>query len=362
MSSDTLERPVKMDLIMSGIDLSEFEEDIKRLNLPLGGAGRALAATDTLFADISYYQVPVTNAYPYQFLSFRSNDGTYQDPHFASNLAWAKHSADTGILLGFIVYFVYETNWQQTLATFKAMVGTPHAKMAVMIDVESWGGKIGGNQSAALNALRAALVSWLGNKKRVIAYGNAGDLNNLFPQRGDIGIDLANYSGNPDFPYKLCHQFSDKYNTPPFGACDMNSADGMTPAQFAAALGLVATPPAPPKPRPAGPTLIKSPGMLKPGQSIVSPSGHYVTVFQADGNLVEYNWVTGHADWNSKTNGKGATALEVQGDGNAVIYKGSTALWSTRTAGKGAVFLQQQDDDNLVLYTQAGNKPVWSTK
>jgi hypothetical protein len=49
----------------------------------------------------------------------------------------------------FIVHFVYRPNWQQTVDTFTSQVVTPHPKMAVMIDVESWGGQIRGNQSAA---------------------------------------------------------------------------------------------------------------------------------------------------------------------------------------------------------------------
>jgi hypothetical protein len=32
---------------------------------------------DSLFADVSEFQVPVDDSYPYQIFSFRSNDGTY---------------------------------------------------------------------------------------------------------------------------------------------------------------------------------------------------------------------------------------------------------------------------------------------
>jgi hypothetical protein len=34
---------------------------------------------DTLFADVSEFQVPVNDSYPYRVLSVRVCDGTYQD-------------------------------------------------------------------------------------------------------------------------------------------------------------------------------------------------------------------------------------------------------------------------------------------
>jgi hypothetical protein len=214
--------------------------------------------TDTLYADVSSYQPDASKKYPHQFIAFRSNDGTYQDAHLAANLAWARAAVKSGKLLGYIVYFVYETNWQQTLATFQQMVGTEHnRRQAVMIDVESWGGKILGDHSPDINKLREAVIAWLFSlrprwqrlglwrawfksldRKRVIGYGNAGDLNTIWRHRGDASIVLADYTGNPSFPAEIAHQFSNNTNCPPFGACDMNSADGRTPRQFARQLGM----------------------------------------------------------------------------------------------------------------------------
>ena len=44
--------------------------------------------TDTLFADVSEFQVPVNDSYPYRVLSIRVCDGTYRDHNFAANYAW----------------------------------------------------------------------------------------------------------------------------------------------------------------------------------------------------------------------------------------------------------------------------------
>jgi hypothetical protein len=214
--------------------------------------------TNTLFSDVSEFNDPVKDGYPYKFLAIRSNDGTYRDKHFAQNLAWAKAATDAGHLVGFAVYFVFEENWQATFETFKSQVGVPHEKMAVFIDIESWGGRIRGDHSTQLNALRAAVLQWLRSfrskiawtvdivfgrqVRRVAAYGNSADLNNLWPKRGSIAVGLAAYGSNPQFPGKLFHQFTDRANTAPFGRpTDLNSADGLTPAQFAGKLGLLST-------------------------------------------------------------------------------------------------------------------------
>lgn len=322
--------------------------------------------TDTLFADVSEFQVPVNDLYPHKFLSFRSNDGTYYDQKFDHNYAWAKTAANSGKLTGFIVYFVWEPNWQQTVQILKSRIGTPHAKMAVMIDIESWGGRISGNQSAGLNGARESIIAWLGgNRKRVIGYGNAGDLNSLWPQRGDTKVIYANYGGNPGFPGAIAHQFADNYVSAPFGACDINSADGYTPAAFAAALGLSAAPaPKPPTPKP--PVPVKggdrwtSPIAVTGGHSIRSSNG-YTCTFQTDGNLVARN-PRNAVLWATYTNNQSALKLQVQSDGNVVIYNNRLQpIWNTGTSGRGNVTLIMQTDGNLVLRTTSTGLPVWNS-
>jgi hypothetical protein len=83
-----------------------------------------------------------------------------------------------------------------------------------------------------------------------------------------------------------------------------------------------------------------------------NPAHNYKTecylTMQSDGNLVLYSWFTEHAKcgltstlgficplgwyavWSSETNGNPGAHLEVQNDGNVVIYasNGATPLWS----------------------------------
>jgi len=207
----------------------------------------AVPVTDTLYADVSEWQRPVDDSYPYRVIAIRSNDGTYRDKNWASNYAWCKRRCDENALVFFIVYFVWRQNWQQTVDTLKNLVGQPHPRMAVMIDVESWQGQIIGNQSDGLNNAYRAVADWLGDRRRVIAYGNRGDLNSLWPYKPvGLRIVLASYGSNPGYPGKIAHQYTNGEGyggglpevCPPFGKCCMDSADGLTPEQYATACGI----------------------------------------------------------------------------------------------------------------------------
>nr|WP_232535144.1 hypothetical protein [Nocardia terpenica] len=204
---------------------------------------------DSLFADVSEFQVPVDDSYPYQIFSFRSNDGTYQDHNFAQNYAWAASAADSGRIACFIVYMYWRSNWQDTINTHKSMVGQaggPHPKMISMLDVES-GGNPGGDQSDGINRAYWGLTDWLGATPRVIGYANAADFDSMWPTRPDgLRVIGAGWGSNPNLPGQIAHQYTDGQGyggglpegAPPFGNCDMNSADGLSPQDFANACGV----------------------------------------------------------------------------------------------------------------------------
>ena len=209
---------------------------------------------DTIFADVSEFQCPVDDSYPYQVLSFRSNDGTHRDANFYQNYGWAAAAADAGRLSCFIVYFYWRQNWFDCVNTLRDMVeraGGPHPKMVVMIDLES-GGNPGGDQSDGANRAYWNLVDWLGgNEERVIGYANLGDARSMWQTRPDkLELIMAGYGQNPNYPGQIAHQYTDGQGyggglpegCAPFGNCDMNSADGLSPEDFAATCGVGTAP------------------------------------------------------------------------------------------------------------------------
>jgi hypothetical protein len=92
---------------------------------------------------------------------------------------------------------------------------------------------------------------------------------------------------------------------------------------------------------------------------LLSCDGRFKLVLGGDGNLVLYQGST--ALWSSQTSGKGGTTAYMQGDGNFVIYTASgSPVWSSGTAGNSGATLSVQDDGNVVIYSASG-KGVWST-
>lgn len=200
----------------------------------------------TFWSDVSEWQCPVDDSYPYPVLSIRSNDGTYTDQNFAENYAWAMSALAAGRLRCLIVYLVYRQNWAADLATLQAAVGgAPPDGTVFMLDVESWSGAITGDNSTLINNLYGAVAAWVGDPRRVIGYGNPSDLATLWPSKPPgAGLIIADYSDDPELAGELGHQFTDgtwgapaPLAVPPFGLADVNSA-GYGIDDFCDALGL----------------------------------------------------------------------------------------------------------------------------
>ena len=211
--------------------------------------------TDTLWSDISEFQTDVNNANPYHFLALRSHDGGHNDLHFMANVTWANNSVKSGRLWGYIVYYFYRPGFDGAASFINRIGPHPNPRMVAMIDVEGAQGQVTGNQSGQINREFHALAAYLGSPKRVIGYGNVGDLNALWPQKPPgARLIVANYSANPPYPGKFAHQFSDNHVTAPFGPSDINSADGMDQRALEMMFGFTTSPaPTPPPPAAAFP-------------------------------------------------------------------------------------------------------------
>lgn len=130
-----------------------------------------------------------------------------------------------------------------------------------------------------------------------------------------------------------------------------------------------APPPAANQPVPAGMEILGSVTenvVLRANQGLLSANGRYLTVFQADGNLVVYDMQgTMKALWSTNTQAKAAGGFAaMQADGNLVVYDAqSRPQWASRTEGSGVArgfSLAMQDDGNLVVYDSRGSQPLWS--
>ncbi len=113
----------------------------------------------------------------------------------------------------------------------------------------------------------------------------------------------------------------------------------------------------------ASPTLLTG-QTLSPGQSLTSADGHYALDMQTDGNLVLY-WINGRAGqialWSSRTHGNDGAYAVLQSDGNlAVFNRTAQVLWSSDTSSAGCTNLTVQDDGNLVLYSST--RAIWASK
>lgn len=344
----------------------------------------ALAAgTATFFADISEFQVVINSAYKIsKMIAFRLDNGNRLDKHAVVN--WAYCSAEADVVLCYVVFKPGQLN--AVMARIKSVLGPVcPIKVAIMLDMESGGDFAGpGNHSMEANQWAMAFATYgASNWRKAYPYANAPDYASCWPQMDArlVRKHTAKYSTTGPGTYGWQYfggltQYASPAGYPrscePFGSwVDMNVIFASI-AQIKIDLGMVApTPPWNHPAVPSGPTTIKSPYTLGLGQALISPSKHYVAQFQTDGNLVVRNWVTGHADWASQTNGKGATRLAIQGDGNLVVYApdgkgGLKAVWSSGTALAGSpnrpVYLVQQDDGNLVLRLQSNSAALWSSQ
>ncbi|KAK3240210.1 hypothetical protein CYMTET_49940 [Cymbomonas tetramitiformis] len=94
---------------------------------------------------------------------------------------------------------------------------------------------------------------------------------------------------------------------------------------------------------------------LNQGQSLEAGTIHLD--MQSDGNLVLYN--SNSAIWSTNTNN--AHRAVMQTDGNFVLYTSdNAAIWNTQTSGNSGSFIKVQKDGNLVVYNSAG-QGIWNS-
>lgn len=107
---------------------------------------------------------------------------------------------------------------------------------------------------------------------------------------------------------------------------------------------------------------------LLPGQSLQSDNGLYTLTMQSDGNVVLRNSASTPL-WRTGTGGGQFDPRDfiMQTDGNLVLYDTSGQYrWASKTQGNPGAFLNVQNDGNLVVYragstSQTANNSLWSS-
>lgn len=100
------------------------------------------------------------------------------------------------------------------------------------------------------------------------------------------------------------------------------------------------------------------------GSSFSSLNGQYTFSLQVDGNIVLAR--NGSPLWASETNGQGGNVLMLGTDGILRLNApNGQVVWQTQSSGSpGSYFLEMQDDGNAVIYLQEPGRTVfvWSTE
>ena len=102
---------------------------------------------------------------------------------------------------------------------------------------------------------------------------------------------------------------------------------------------------------------------LKPGESLKSDNQQFTLIMQTDGNVVLYNSQSRPLWWTNTGGGMiNPREFVMQTDGNLVLYDTSggsgAARWNSHTEGHPMAFLNVQDDGNLVVYKAGADREI----
>jgi hypothetical protein len=101
-------------------------------------------------------------------------------------------------------------------------------------------------------------------------------------------------------------------------------------------------------------------------EAVYSPARSYYLTLDSNGNAMTLNATSGKVTWQSGSGGKGGVTMNLQTDGNLVIYANDgKAVWSwgSNTASTNLPLdLNMQDDGNLVLYSRKTGKALKDTQ
>lgn len=193
------------------------------------------AVGQTLFADISAFQVVVDGSYPYPVLGFRADSGNSTDGHAAANWAYCEtHPSRIQVVIPYVIFKPGQSG--AIMRRLKNLFGSQCPPRVVPeIDMESGADFAGpGDHSSEANSFIATLAAWSGKRVKTQGYANSPDWQGCWPSHPVwMKRRLANYSADPVPPEYYSKQYYGALpypsppglprSCPPFGSyVDMN--------------------------------------------------------------------------------------------------------------------------------------------
>lgn len=177
------------------------------------------------WTDVSQYQrKPVDREYQYGVFCFRTNSGDKADKLAVANAQAARDLLDIDQLGVVIAYYFFRPGEANCDLHREILTGAGlwlHPNTATMVDVESDGGKIKGDQSYEINEEVNRVRGWYGNQRRVIGYWNPNAdaelwqhrpfaLELVIPQYNNTPGDLTGVHDDVAVREAFAHQYTDK--------------------------------------------------------------------------------------------------------------------------------------------------------
>lgn len=107
---------------------------------------------------------------------------------------------------------------------------------------------------------------------------------------------------------------------------------------------------------------LKSNQCMAKFEKLESSNGCFRLELQGDGNLVLYRTKTGSAHWSTRTNGMCVNKACMESDGNFVVLDCKDKhRWASQTYGHSGAYMMLQDDGNLIIFGE-DNVPIWSSR
>lgn len=155
----------------------------------------------TFWSDVSQYQgKAIESSYPLKVFAFRTNAGDETDTLAEENAKRAKVMLDSGQLEIVIPYYFFRPGQANCDLHREILERTGlfnHPRTVSMVDVESAGGSVVGDNTWEINDEVTRIRGWYNSFQRVIGYWNPNADPGLWIARGGLNLVIPQYNRTP---------------------------------------------------------------------------------------------------------------------------------------------------------------------